>query len=210
MARPRGYPQVVERTEQMQTPSTRSTDAAAAVIAGTNGEASEPDNEAVEQIVNAATANGFLLWSDLTARLAVATDDDMAEMFQAARVMMQPYDATNAHLRITSIVDKGDGVAKVAWSDGYKMNAYAKGATVTVPAGIIPSPGSAIMSEVEYTYTSPFTFVLGTDTVVKDKFYLRPRRVNEINRVHDSDDDGTSSVGLKVIRCALVFLGCFP
>jgi Flp pilus assembly protein TadG len=129
---------------------------------------------------------------DLTARLAVATDDDMAEMFQAARVMMQPYDATNAHLRITSIVDKGDGVAKVAWSDGYKMNAYAKGATVTVPAGIIPSPGSAIMSEVEYTYTSPFTFVLGTDTVVKDKFYLRPRRVNEINRVHDSDDDGTS------------------
>ena len=74
MARPRGYPQVVERTEQMQTPSTRSTDAAAAVIAGTNGEASEPDNEAVEQIVNAATANGFLLWSDLTARLDPEAD----------------------------------------------------------------------------------------------------------------------------------------
>ena len=81
---------------------------------------------------------------DLTARLATVTDDDMAEMFAAAKVMMQPYDAEAGSMRISSIVDDGDGVTKVAWSDAYAMSPLSEGSVVTVPDGIIPSPGSAI------------------------------------------------------------------
>tara|TARA_R110000824_G_scaffold375374_1_gene566268 strand:- start:134 stop:745 length:612 start_codon:yes stop_codon:yes gene_type:complete len=129
---------------------------------------------------------------DLTARLATVTDADMGEMFAAAKVMMQPYDATEANLRITSIVDNGDGVPRVDWSDAYNITAHSQGSTISVPAGIIPSPGSVILAEVEYTFKSPFGYVLKTEKTVDDKFYLRPRRVNEISRTHDADDDGTS------------------
>ncbi|HPE47666.1 MAG TPA: pilus assembly protein [Hyphomonas sp.] len=125
---------------------------------------------------------------DLTARLATVTDDDMSEMFQAAEVMMQPYDAADARMRITSIVDSGDGNPKVAWSDAYNMAAYAPGDTVTVPTGIIPSPGSVIMSEVQYDYTSDFGYVISTSKTISDKFYLRPRRVSEIARVSSGGD----------------------
>ena len=125
---------------------------------------------------------------DLTARLATVTDDDMSEMFQAAEVMMQPYDAADGRMRITSIVDSGDGNPKVAWSDAYNMAAYAPGDTVTVPTGIIPSPGSVIMSEVQYDYTSDFGYVISTSKTISDKFYLRPRRVSEIARVSSGGD----------------------
>lgn len=127
---------------------------------------------------------------DLTARLSTVTDTDMHEMFDAAKVMMQPYDAASANLRITSVVDNGDGNPKVAWSDSYNLTAYAPGTKITVAPGIIPSPGSVIMAEVYYKYRSPFGYVLQNERTVSDTFYLRPRRVNEINRTHDKNGNG--------------------
>ena len=116
----------------------------------------------------------------------------MAEMFAAAKVMMQPYDAEAGSMRISSIVDDGDGVTKVAWSDAYAMSPLSEGSVVTVPDGIIPSPGSAIVAEVQFNYQSPFGYVLKLERTVSDKFYLRPRRVSEISRTHKPDGDGTS------------------
>lgn len=124
---------------------------------------------------------------DLTARLAVVTEADMEEMFSAASVMMQPYDIDDVRMRITSIVDNGDGAPTVDWSDGHNMTAYANGATVTVPDGIIPSPGSVIMAEVEYDYEGTFAVAFETSRTLSDKFYLRPRRVSTIPR----EDEGT-------------------
>lgn len=120
---------------------------------------------------------------DLTARLSTVTDSDMAEMFAAAKVLMYPYEADSAQMRITSIVDSGDGNPKVAWSDAHNMTAYTKGTTVTLPDGIMPSPGSIIMAEVSYEYVSEFGYIISTSKTISDKFYLRPRRVSEIARV---------------------------
>ena len=126
---------------------------------------------------------------DLTARLSTVTDDDMREMFAAAEIMMQPYDANDAGMRITSIVDKGDGRAKVAWSDGHILPAYSTGTIIDLPAGIMPSPGSIIMTEVNYDYKSEIGYIISSDRNVSDKFYLRPRRVSEIARVSKHGDD---------------------
>lgn len=120
---------------------------------------------------------------DLTARLAKVTDDDMREMFAAADVMMQPYSARTARMRITSIVDNGDGNARVAWSDAYLMTPYSKGTILAVPDGIISSPGSVIFSEVEYNYNGALGGFLTNDKNLRSQFYLRPRRVREIERV---------------------------
>lgn len=127
-----------------------------------------------------ATASSL---GDLTSRLASVTDDDMRELYNAATVMMQPYQAGETRMRITSIVDNGNGQKRVAWSDGHKIEPRAVNSLVSVPDGIVPSPGSVILTEVEYDYSSGFGFVLDSTMTMTDAFYLRPRRVSNIERV---------------------------
>lgn len=127
-----------------------------------------------------ATASNL---GDLTSRLASVTDDDMRELYNAATVMMQPYPAAETRMRITSVVDNGDGQKRVAWSDGHEMEPRAVNSIVDVPEGIVPSPGSVILTEVEYDYTSGFGYVIDTSKTMTDTFYLRPRRVSKIERI---------------------------
>jgi Flp pilus assembly protein TadG len=124
---------------------------------------------------------------DLTARLVTVSDADMQELFNAASVTMQPYSADTARMRITSVIDNGDGQTRVDWSDGHNITPYTKNALVSVPAGLVPSPGSVIIAEVEFEYESPLGVVLDTSQTLKDVFYLRPRRVTQITRATDSD-----------------------
>ncbi|MGA1343669.1 MAG: TadE/TadG family type IV pilus assembly protein [Hyphomonas sp.] len=124
---------------------------------------------------------------DLTARLVTVTDTDMQELYDAAVVLMSPYPASSARMRITSVVDNGDGQTRVAWSDGFNMTAYSENALITVPEGLVTSPGSVIVAEVEFDYESTVGLVLDASQTLEDTFYLRPRRVNTINRVRDGN-----------------------
>lgn len=125
--------------------------------------------------------------SDLTTRLVMVNDADMQELYNAATVLMQPYPVAQTRMRITSVVDNGDGQKRVAWSDGHGMTARAEDSLVTIPEGILPSPGSLIMTEVEYDYQSPTGIVLYNSMTMSDTFYLRPRRVTDIARVRQSN-----------------------
>jgi Flp pilus assembly protein TadG len=124
---------------------------------------------------------------DLTARLVTVSDADMQELFNAASVTMQPYPAETALMRITSVVDNGDGQTRVDWSDGHNVLPYTEGALITVPEGLVPSPGSVIVAEVEFEYESTLGVVLDASQTLKDVFYLRPRRVTQIARTNDAD-----------------------
>lgn len=126
---------------------------------------------------------------DLTARLEVVTDGDMQELFNAAAVTMQPYPANMARLRLTSVIDNGDGQTRVGWSDGFNITPYAPNALITVPAGLVPSPGSVIVAEVEFDYESTLGVIIDGSQTLKDAFYLRPRSGNTITRVQDNDPD---------------------
>jgi len=120
---------------------------------------------------------------DLTARLGSVTNDDLTELYDAAVVMMQPYPASSARMRITSVVDNGDGEKRVEWSEGHNMVARAPGTLVDVPDGIVQQPGSVILTEVEFDYSSNLGFLISDKRTLKDRFYLRPRRVQKIERV---------------------------
>lgn len=126
---------------------------------------------------------------DLTARLVTVSDTDMQELYNAATVLMSPYPANTARMRITSVVDDGDGETRVAWSDGFNMTPYSEDALITIPEGLVASPGSVIVAEVEFEYVSTLGFVLDASQTLEDTFYLRPRRVTTINRVRDGDAD---------------------
>ena len=116
----------------------------------------------------------------------------MRELYNAAAVLMQPHPAADARMRITSVVDNGDGQKRVAWSEAYNIEPRAINSLVTVPDGIIPSPGSIIMTEVEYDYQSSIGFIINQPMTMKDQFYLRPRRVHVIDRVGTSGAFGPS------------------
>jgi hypothetical protein len=76
------------------------------------------------------------------------------------------------------------------------MSPLANGATVTVPAGVIPTPGSVIMAEVEYDYVGTFAVAFNNSRTLSDRFYLRPRRVPVISRTaNDGAGLPTNSLG---------------
>ena len=62
------------------------------------------------------------------------------------------------------------------------MSAYTEGQSVTVPDNLVPEDGSIIYAEIEYDYESTLGYFITTKQTLKDKFYLRPRRVNFIKR----------------------------
>ncbi len=126
-----------------------------------------------------ATASAL---GDLTSRLSVVSDNDMREMFDAANVMLDPHPAANARMRITSIIDTGEALPVVAWSDAYGHTAYTPGASITLPDGIVPPSGSVIMAEVEIDHVSNTSFLIGGSKLIRETFYLRPRRVQTIDR----------------------------
>lgn len=133
------------------------------------------------RVTNTASSLG-----DLTARLDVVGNQDLVEMFSAAGLMMQPYDLSNARLRLTSIEDD-DGSTVVGWSEGRGLFAFSPGSTLAVPEGVVPDGGSVILAEVEFDYSNEFAFFLNASTTFTDRFYLRPRRVDVIPRVNDGD-----------------------
>ena len=118
---------------------------------------------------------------DLTSRAATVTNDDLSDIFQATRMVMQPNDMTGARMRVTSLYED-DGDIKVAWSDGCNLTAYAADQKITIPANLIPEDGTLIMSEIEYDYNSSIGYFFTTSKQLSDKFYLRPRRVDSITR----------------------------
>lgn len=118
---------------------------------------------------------------DLTARAATITNDDLTDIFEATRMIFQPKDITQARMRVTSVYDD-NGVAKVAWSDGRNLSPYTVEQVLQVPANIVPSGGSVIFAEIEYDYNSAFGYMFSAKKTLTDQFYLRPRRVDFVER----------------------------
>lgn len=124
---------------------------------------------------------------DLTSRAASVNNDELTDIFEATRMVMQPNDMTGARMRVTSLYeDSGD--VKVAWSDGCNLAAYNEDQAIVIPANLIPEDGTLIMAEIEYDFNSTIGYFFSTAKELSDTFYLRPRRVNEIAR--DRTDGG--------------------
>ena len=127
---------------------------------------------------------------DLTARASNITNEDLSDIFEATRMVMQPSDMSLADMRITSLTDDGtdtdatDGInAKVVWSDGCgDLTKHVVDTYVNIPANLVPAGGTIIMAEIEYPYNSPIGFFFQSEKQLTDKFYLRPRRVDSITR----------------------------
>lgn len=116
---------------------------------------------------------------DLVARGTTMTRTEVNDIFAASRALFEPYDGTQAQMRVTSVI-RDQGSYKVVWSEAQNMAAYGEGATVTIPNGLINNGESIIMAEVNYSYNSTLGYFLPDTRSMDETFYLRPRRVDVV------------------------------
>ena len=122
--------------------------------------------------------------ADLVAQDTEITNSEIADVFAATEALIQPYPTGTVTIVISSVVADANGVAKVAWSDGFNAGARAVNSTVTLPAGLIAPLESVIMAETGYTYDSATAqFLTGSGYTLTDTFYLKPRRSLTVARV---------------------------
>ena len=97
-------------------------------------------------------------------------------MFSAVNSILYPYPTANIRVVVSSLVDDGHGGATVAWSCAEHTSARAVNSAVTVPAGVITSGGSVILTEITYPFSSAVgKLIVGTRNMTSS-FYARPRR----------------------------------
>jgi Flp pilus assembly protein TadG len=118
--------------------------------------------------------------ADLVAQDDIITADEMTDIFTATGTIMQPYDANGMQMRVSSVVMANDGSVAVDWSEAQSMSARAPGSSVSVPAGILQPNSSIVMAEVRYNYSSNLGTFLSTPILLKETFYLRPRRALKV------------------------------
>lgn len=133
------------------------------------------------RVTSAASTMG-----DLVARAASLNDNDVDDVFEASRMIFQPSPMANARLRVSSL-SSDDGAVTVDWSDANEnWTARSAGETISVPENLVPNGGSVIFAEVEFDYQSSIGYFIKNQRTLTDQFYLRPRRVNMVER--DPDD----------------------
>ena len=127
---------------------------------------------------------------DLASRQTTLNNDDVSDIFDAARIIISPLDPALAQMRLSSLVADNNGQVTVEWSDGCNTTPRADGSSVgDLPQGIVPAGGSIILAEVMYEYDSLVNFLTDgengraiSDVTLDDRFYLRPRRTEVIER----------------------------
>jgi Flp pilus assembly pilin Flp len=139
---------------------------------------------------------------DLTARASHLDNDDLADIFEATRMVMQPNDIALASMQITSVsydssvhTTSGNNVqVNVDWSDtcGSQIPPLVDDTEIEVPKDLIPDGGTLIVAKISFPYDSPVGFFFSSTRHLTDTFYLRPRRVDSITR---DDATGTLSCG---------------
>ncbi|MGE0230353.1 MAG: TadE/TadG family type IV pilus assembly protein [Flavobacteriaceae bacterium] len=122
--------------------------------------------------------------ADLVSQAAIIEDDEMTGIFNAVSAILAPYDASDATVVVSSIKVDNNGVAKVQWSDGFHAAKRATGSTVTLPSGIAENGTSIILAEGTFTYSPQFGAAFTGPLTLTDKFYLRPRVTDSIQRTN--------------------------
>lgn len=123
---------------------------------------------------------------DLASRATVLDNNDIGNIFAASNQLLLPLNSAEAQMRLTNLISAADGKITVDWSDDCNsttLSALSPGATVSIPAGILPPSSSIIMAELEYSYTSTLNYLPAANgQTLKDRFFLRPRRTERIER----------------------------
>lgn len=120
--------------------------------------------------------------ADLVAQDDIITDDEIADILSAGAVIVAPFDTGPLQIRVSSVMMQTDGDIEVQWSDARGATAYAEGASLTVPDGVLTPNRSIIVVEIDYGYETMFDTIGVSRFDLHEVFYLRPRRSIVVSR----------------------------
>ena len=112
---------------------------------------------------------------DLVAQGTSIQASNFADLWTVGQTILSPFPSTSLKMRVTSVVADSKGATTVGWSEGSGLTPYTKKATITVPSSVVSANGSVIMSEVQYSYSSPVGYIFHSAVPLNSTYYLRPR-----------------------------------
>jgi len=120
--------------------------------------------------------------ADLIAQDTLTTKAELSDTFAIAEEILAPFAGSGMSARVTAIRADANGSPKVVWSYGKKLSAYGKGSTVSgLPADLMEPFDTLIMSELNYSFNSTLNYALPNAMVFREKYYLRPRKLDMVN-----------------------------
>ncbi|MGL4288509.1 MAG: TadE/TadG family type IV pilus assembly protein [Phreatobacter sp.] len=127
--------------------------------------------------------------ADLASQTATIADADMKNIKDAASDVLAPFPVANARVTLTGIKIDDKGKATVGWSEvrsgASDVGGYACGATMTVPADLMPALGKTgflVLAEVTYNYRPALPWFMPASVVLSDRLYAGPRIGASITR----------------------------
>jgi Flp pilus assembly protein TadG len=125
---------------------------------------------------------------DLSARSKTLTYADVNTIFNLGPAAMYPYATGTLKMRVTAVNMDASKNAKVAWSRGSGITAYAEKASMNsvVPATLRVANSQIIMAETYYTYTPTVGYMLTGGVPLSDRLFFVPRLVNNVSLCTDS------------------------
>jgi Flp pilus assembly protein TadG len=122
--------------------------------------------------------------ADLASRVSSINNADMSSLLNASAAVIAPYQPAPLKIVLSAVSIDANGVAKIAWSDTLNGTAHSVGSTVSLPTALNVANTQLIWSEVSYTYSPTFGYVLTGNLNLSDKIYMRPRLSDSITRVN--------------------------
>lgn len=122
--------------------------------------------------------------SDVIARDTEVSTQEVNGLWTAAEVLLFPSNPGDMQMRISSISIESATTARVVWSEGHGgMAPRTNNSTITLPAAMMQSGTSVILTETVFTYTSPLGLVLSAPITMRHNAYRRSRLIDPIPRV---------------------------
>ena len=121
--------------------------------------------------------------ADLVTQSKVLSNADMTNILNAAASIVTPYDQSKLKIKVTAVKIDGNNKATVYWSDAKNDTPLVKDSTIAIPAEVNQKDSFLVTTEVHYDYTPNYGYAVTGSFDLKDKFYLRPRLSNTIERI---------------------------
>jgi Flp pilus assembly protein TadG len=135
--------------------------------------------------------------SDLVTQLTNVANTDRDDVFASVTPVMQPFNATLASIRITSVRFDANAKGYVDWSEaqGTGLVAHVRCKTtddlpggpnplgvIAVPAGLKVANSSVVLSEITFAYTPVLGYNITGTIQLADQLYTRPRSGTHVTR----------------------------
>ena len=115
--------------------------------------------------------------ADLTSQAATISNTELANIFAASTMVMEPFTKVPPSMVVASIVVDGSGNAKVCWSDSNPTgSALSRGSAFALPTDLRVPNSSVILARTTYRYTPTIgSAITGTINIKSTDLYMRPR-----------------------------------